>query len=322
MATPSPDEWHLDVLGRLEPGPAAATLALLDAAADADGVLPLSEHAWLHLRQGGDVAAYNILLWHGGTLAGYAHLDPTDRFEGSSGELVVHPEHRRHGHGRALVERLVALSSDGRLRLWAHGAHAGAARLAEGLGFDRTRVLWQMRRSLLAPLPPAALPDGVTVRTFVVGQDEQAWITVNNRAFAAHPDQSEWTLGDLQVRIEEDWFDPAGFFLAERDGRLIGFHWTKVHGGSHMHEHDGEPHSHDHDHVALGEVYVVGVDPTAQGTGLGPALTRLGLAHLRQRGLSQAMLFVDEVNTNAIRIYERLGFTRWDTDVLFRRRTP
>ncbi|HVE62856.1 MAG TPA: mycothiol synthase [Mycobacteriales bacterium] len=308
------------VLGRLEPAAVTAILDLLEAAAEADGVLPLSEHAWLHLRQGGDAAARNVLLWHDGSLVGYAHLDPTDTFEGSSGELVVHPDRRRHGHGRALLGCLVDLSPDSRLRLWAHGAHAGAERLAATMGFDKSRVLWQMRRSLLAPLPPAPLPDGVTVRAFVVGQDEAEWIAVNNRAFANHPDQSRWTLGDLQQRIEEDWFDSAGFFLAERDGRLVGFHWTKVHGGSPSHVHDGEPQS--HDHAALGEVYVVGVDPSAQGTGLGPALTRIGLAHLRQRGLAQAMLYVDEVNTNAIRVYERLGFTRWDTDVLFRRRTP
>ena len=322
MGMPGLGGHRIDALGRLEPAAAAETLALLEAAADADGVLPLSEHAWLHLRHGGDAAARNLLVWHDDVLAGYAHLDPTDHFEGSSGEVVVHPGHRRHGHGRALIERMIGLSPDGRLRLWAHGNHPGATQLAEGLGFDKTRVLWQMRRSLLAPLPAAPLPDGISVRTFVVGQDEPAWVEVNNRAFAAHPDQSEWTLDDLQARIEEDWFDPLGFFLAERDGQLVGFHWTKVHGGSHHHDHDGQPHTHEHDHPAIGEVYVVGVDPAAQGTGLGPALTRIGLSHLRQRGLSQAMLYVDEVNTNAIRVYERLGFTRWDTDVLFRRRTP
>ena len=317
----APADVRLEVLTRLDPHAVSATLSLLDRAAEADGAVPLSEHVWLHLRHGGDAAARNVLLWSGDELAGYAHLDPTDRFEGSSGELVVGPEHRRRGFGQRLVDQLVDLSPGGRLRLWSHGAHPAAERLAQRLGFERARALWQMRRSLLAPLPPAALPDDVTVRTFVVGQDEAAWLEVNNRAFAEHPDQSEWTLTDLAVREQEDWFDPAGFFLAERAGRLVGFHWTKVHGGAHRHDHDDATHSHSH-HDAIGEVYVVGVDPSAQRTGLGPALTRVGLTHLRQRGLSQAMLYVDESNTNAIRVYERLGFTRWDTDVSYRRASP
>ena len=311
---------QVEVRSRLDRPCIADVLALLEAAAEADGVMPLSEHAWLHLRHGGDTDARNVLVRRGGALAGYAHLDPTDRFEGSSGEVVVHPEHRAQGIGRALVEQLVDLSPDCRLRLWAHGTHPGAERLAAAMGFERSRVLCQLRRSLLAPLPPAPLPDGVTVRTFEVGRDEAAWIEVNNRAFAEHPDQSGWTVDDVRLREGEDWFDPAGFFLAERDGRIIGFHWTKVHGGSHVHEHDGSAHTHDHDHSEVGEVYVVGVDPSAQGSGLGPALTRIGLAHLRQRGLSQAMLYVDESNTNAIKVYERLGFTHWATDVSFRRR--
>lgn len=284
--------------------------ALVDAVTANDGVRPLSEHVMLHLRYGGDAPARNFLLRDGDTLIGYAHLDTTDAVEGASAELAVHPEQRGHGHGRELVEALVDdISGDRRLRLWSHGAHSGAVELARSMGFKRERVLWQMRRSLFAPVPNPEWPEGVTVRTFVVGQDEDAWLEVNNRAFAHHPDQGTWTMNDLQMREQEPWFDPAGFFLAELDAKLVGFHWTKVHGA---HEH-----GHDHAHEPIGEVYVVGVDPSMQGRRLGPALTLRGLQHLRSLGLSQVMLYVDEVNTNAIRTYERLGFAKWDVDVCF-----
>ena len=167
------------------------------------------------------------------------------------------------------------------------------------------------------------------MRTFAVGQDEDAWVSLNHRAFARHPEQGAWTRADLDMREREPWFDPDGFFLAERDGQLAGFHWTKIHGGN---AEPGQPDARTaeaaglagtrHGHEAIGEVYVVGVDPAERGTGLGRALTLIGLRYLRGRGLSQVMLYVDETNTAAIGLYESLGFTHWDTDVMFSRQAP
>ena len=297
----------------------ARVLALAQVAGDADGAYPLSEHVVLHIRHGGEAPAVHLLARDpDGGLAGYAHVDITDVVEGPSAELVVHPLRRRHGLGRALIAAAVGTAEEydprGRLRLWAHGDHPSASALALGMGFERARVLWQMRRSLYAPVPEPRLPAGVTIRAFRPGQDDQAWIRVNARAFANHPDQGRWTLRDLRVRMAEPWFDPNGFLLAvDEAGDLLGFHWTKVHGA---HRKDADPHPHD----PIGEVYVLGVDPSAAGRGLGTALTLAGLRHLRAEGLEQAMLYVDESNTTAIRLYTRLDFARWTTDVSYRRR--
>jgi mycothiol synthase len=298
------------VQGRISEPQTAGVLRLVAAATDEDSVSPLSEHVLLHLRHGGDPEARNLLLTDGGELAGYAHLDPTDPVEGPSGELVVHPAHRGHGLGLALTRALLAEAGPRPLRLWAHGDLPAAAALASAAGFERVRALWTMRRPLQAPLGTPELAEGITVRTFRVGHDEDAWIAINHRAFAGHPEQGAWTRADLDLREQEPWFDPDGFFLAEREGRLAGFHWTKVHGS-----HPGAP---AHGHEAIGEVYVVGVDPAEQGIGLGRALTLIGLRYLRSRGLPEVMLYVDEANTAAIRLYESLGFTQWDTDVMFR----
>jgi mycothiol synthase len=290
--------------------------ALIDAVTAVDRTPPLSDHVMLHLPGGGDADVRHLLVHVDGGLVGYAHLDVTDQVEGSSAELTVHPEHRNGGIGRSLAAELVQLTPDGRLRLWAHGMHPAAAKMAEAGGFKRSRVLWQMRRSLRSPVPSYRLPEGVTIRTFVVGQDEQAWTEVNNRAFAEHPDQGHWSPDEVLVREREAWFDPQGFFLAFRGERLVGFHWTKVHGG-HDHHDAEDVHDGHHPHDPLGEVYVVGVDPSEQGNGLGPALTLLGMHHLRDKGLASVMLYVDETNTNAIRVYERLGFARHSTDVCY-----
>jgi mycothiol synthase len=308
-------------LDRLNADQVAAVRKLVERATDADGVAPLSEHVLLHLEHGGDDRDANLLLHVDGAVAGYAHLDTTDPVSGPSAELVVDPDRRGVGLGAQLVTELSDLaaagSGDDRLRLWAHGQHAGAEKLAARFGFVRTRALWQMRRSLYAPIPVPSYPSDIVVRTFDLGRDEDAWLEVNRRAFVDLPDQGSWQRRDLEQREAEAWFDPAGFFLAERSDRLLAFHWTKVHGAPHTET--GPGHEHEHAHPPLGEVYVLGVDPDARGLGLGRSLTLTGLLHLRGRRLPSVMLYVDESNAAAIALYTGLGFTRWDTDVTYQR---
>jgi mycothiol synthase len=225
------------------------------------------------------------------------------------GELAVHPDVRRRGVGGRLVRALLDRVGGAPLRLWAHGEHPGAARLADRYGFRRVRTLWQLHRDLREPPGEPEFPADVRLRAFVVGRDEPEFLRVNNAAFAWHPEQGGWDLHQVKVREAEPWFDPAGFLLAvEADDpdRVLGFHWTKVHpdGGKH-----GGP---------IGEVYVLGVDPAAWGRRLGTALTVAGLRHLRDRGLVEVMLYVEADNTSAVRVYRRLGFTHWRADTAYR----
>jgi mycothiol synthase len=305
---------RIAVAGRIGGPQAEEILRLAAAATDQDNVSPLSEHVLLHLRYGGDPEARDLLLTDGGQLAGYAHLDQGDPAEGPSGELVIHPACRGRGLGRALTGALLAEAGPRPLRLWAHGDLPAAAALARATGFERVRALATMHRLLQAPLGTPSFAEGITIRTFRVGQDEDSWLAVNRKAFAHHPEQGGWTRADLDFREREPWFDPDGFFLAERGGALVGFHWTKVHGGYPGNAPDAR--------AAIGEVYVVGVDPGERGSGLGRALTLTGLRYLQARGLPAVMLYVEEANTPAVRLYESLGFTHRDTDVMFRHPKP
>ncbi|MGA5406958.1 mycothiol synthase [Streptomyces lavendulocolor] len=298
---------RIDTFDELTHEQAQDVLALLAEAARADGMQAVSEQGRLQLRGGRREGVSHLLLTVRGELVGYAQLEDTDPVEAPAAELVVHPSHRGRGHGRALGSALLAASGK-RLRVWAHGGKSAARHLSQVLGLTLFRELRQMRRPLAGPadVPEPVFPPGVTVRTFVPGQDDAAWLAVNAAAFAHHPEQGALTQRDLDDRKAEPWFDPKGFFLAVRepDGEIVGFHWTKVHAEE-----------------QLGEVYVVGVNPEAQGGGLGKALTSVGLRHLAAEGLPTAMLYVDADNTAAVRVYEGMGFTTHEVDLMYRSET-
>jgi mycothiol synthase len=308
---------RLECVAELQPDHSARVDAMARVAAHADGVPPLSDHALQHVRHGG-AGVSHLLAWVDGELAAYAHLDSSDSATGPQAELVVHPRFRAAGHGRALIRELQRKSPTGGLLLWAHGELPVARRLAEGMGFRRSRVLAQMRRIISGPIEPPELPAGMHVRRFVPGRDEEAFLAVNNAAFAGHPEQGGWTLADLDGRMREEWFDPSGLLLLYRADEpqgaegLQGFVWTKVHGAQ------SEGHAHD----PVGEIYVLGVAPTARRQGLGRALALLGLAHLAAEGLPEVMLYVDESNTAAVTLYLGLGFVRVGVDVLYETARP
>ena len=298
--------------GPLSAGSADAVRALADRAAAVDGVHPLSEQPLLWL-SATEAPVIHLCAAVGPDLVGYAQLDVGTQ-SSTKAELVVDPGHRRAGVGRALLTRALAETAvvPGRtLRVWAHGDLPAARRFAEDQGMAVVRELLQMRVDLTTrPQTAPVLPAGVTVRPFEPGRDEEAWRRVNSRAFAYHPEQGRMTSADLRARESEPWFDPEGFLLAERDQILLGSVWTKVHPAG---EHGAEP---------VGEIYVVGVDPDAQGLGLGRALTALGLDHLAARGLGAAILYTGAENTVAVHTYERAGFVRSAVDVMFGSDTP
>ncbi|MFD3652252.1 mycothiol synthase [Streptomyces sp. 24-1644] len=297
---PSPGR-EIQTLDALTPEQADAVLDLLAEATRNDGRQAVSEQGRLQLTGGHREGVRHFLLTADGILAGYAQLEDTDPVEAPAAELVVHPSHRGHGHGRALGAALLA-STGKRLRVWAHGGKSAARHLAQVLGLSLFRELRQLRRPLAGSvIAEPVLPPGVTIRTFVPGEDDAAWLDVNRAAFAHHPEQGSLTQRDLDDREGQPWFDPKGFFLAERDGELVGFHWTKVHAEE-----------------QLGEVYVVGIRPDAQGSGLGKALTAIGLRHLAAEGLPTAMLYVDADNPAALKVYERMGFVTHEVDLMYR----
>jgi mycothiol synthase len=310
----------------LTPGEQEQVRAVIEAATRADGVAPVGDQV---LRELPYARTRHLVAADGDAVVGYLNLTPGRDDADAMGELVVHPDVRRRGIATALL-RAAIKDAAGAVRFWAHGTLPAARAVADGLGLAVVRELMQMRRTL-RDVPELVVPEGVSIRTYQGTPDDAELLRVNNAAFAWHPEQGGWEQSDLDERRGESWFDPEGLFLAVDDdtGALLGFHWTKVHA----------------DEPGLGEVYVVGVDPAAQGRGLGRVLTVVGMQHLADRLTShnqaddtpgslrscppddtpgslrscppEVMLYVEADNAAAVKIYERLGFAVSSVDTAY-----
>ena len=299
---------HLNSLSKSQQD---GVITLFNAANQQDGTPPISEHIVLHLRHGGDKSDSHLIIEKENKIIGYAHIDATDLVAGPSVELVVHPEHRKSGYGKDLLNKAKEICGN-QMRLWAHGDLPAAQKLAEQNGFDRIRTVIQMRKDLS---DHHTHQHNFDIRTFLPGIDNDEWLALNNQVFKDHPEQGNWSIKDLETRLNESWFDPNGFFVAIEDGKMIGFTWTKIHGG-HSHKHENESEQHDHD--PIGEIYITAVSKT--GTGLGKVLTETALAYLKRSGLNSAMLYVDSDNQRALNLYKSLGFVESAQDVMYRLR--
>jgi mycothiol synthase len=291
----------IQVKRRIDAEDIAAVTELLAAASEADAHPALGEHAWLDLVQGGRDGFAGLVAWepeHPHPV-GYAQLSRGPDSGGAGDrlawalEIVVDPHHRVVGNTVAIdlvrgATELIAAEGGGHLHLWVSQPSPYHDRMAKAAGLSPGRVLYQMRRDL-----PAEEHAKIKTRSFVPGRDEPAWLEVNNRAFAWHPEQGGWTESTLKAREAQPWFDPHGFLLYEVADRLVGFCWTKVH---HAHS---EP---------VGEIYVVAVDPDFSSQGNGRQLTLAGLDYLAAREIGQAMLYVDATNKAAVKLYVDLGF--------------
>ena len=288
---------------------------LVAEATEFDGIAPVGEQV---LRELGHERTEHLLVTGSGPddgIVGYLNLNAPPDAGAAMAELVVHPRARRGGIGVAMGRAALAKTA-GQNRFWAHGTLEPARATASALGLVPVRELVQMRRSL-RDIPEPRIPARVRIRTYAGTADDAELLRVNNAAFADHPEQGGWTAVQLAERRSEPWFEPDGLFLAfgtfdaassDQEGPLLGFHWTKVHP----------------DQPGLGEVYVVGVDPSAQGRGLGQALTSIGVASLAERlagpksaGEPTVMLYVESDNVAAVGTYERLGFATYSVDTAY-----
>lgn len=297
---------HIEIITRLEEEQIEQLQGLIEAATRADGHEPIGEHKFLRLKHGDDLAL-GFLALEGETLAGYAHTltfgEGTERRV--SCELVVRPEKRRQGLGRRLLAKVLehAKTEDARaVNVWAYNDSPLSRDFAEEFGLTPWRRLMHMHRH---PGRPTFVPEpeGVSVRRFLRGVDEERLLVLNNRIFEGHPENGDWSMEDLETRLRQPWFRADDLLVLEIGGEMAGFCWLKVE------ERGGEGY--------VGEVYVIGTAPEYQGLGLGRFLLSQGLTHLHEKRVDAVVVYVDQSNARGVALYWSLDFHHHHVDVCY-----
>jgi mycothiol synthase len=284
---------------------ASAFFRVADAARDVDGYDPFNEQARLDVASGHRTPIVATVSSTDALWQPDAHVVGAAIVGGAELDLVIDPVFRGKGYGAVAASGLLP-HLHGPVTAWSHGDHPAARALAPRFGFEPVRTLLQLRLAPLGSLSEdggAGHGDGISIDAFRPGIDDAEWVSLNARVFAKHPEQGGITLDDLRAREAESWFEPGDFLVARGpDGRMVGYNWLKLEPG------DGN-----------GEVYVIGVDATGAGRGLGRRLMRAGLDRLSQRGRVSATLYVEADNEAAVHLYRSLGFADHTVDVQYRR---
>ncbi len=298
---------HVEVIARLEGERVDQLKALIAAAEAVDQHEPLGEHKFLHMKHGEDDLAIGFMAYEHERLVGYAHtlIYGSGDERRISCEIVVHPDFRRGGVGRALMDYIVRHSeTEGayKLDIWSYNDTEASRHFARSFRLQPSRRLLHMHRHS-GPPPVVAMPDGATIRAFRPGTDDEAVLTLNNQIFAGHPENGTWTLADFYARTSQPWFRPEDLLMLEVDGEMAGFCWAKV-------EERG-------DEGRVGEIYVIGTAPEFHGRGLGRYLLGEALRHLSGRDVQACAVYVDQTNERAVALYWSFEFHHHHADVLY-----
>jgi mycothiol synthase len=219
--------------------------------------------------------------------------------------VVVRPDVRRQGVGRALVEAAIEIERErGRpnVLMGTLPDDAVGEAFLRATGFGHHSTVWDLALPADAAVPAPAWPTGIVARPFSRAADLRAWAELHNTAFAHHPTPMQMDLVTLETAPADPAVDDLDTVLAAdaATGELVGFCSTfpdRI---------EGRP-------GPDAEIWAIGVAPERQGQGIGRQLLRWGVARLRGLGAAEVRLSVNGSNEGALGLYRREGFAPWRT---------
>ena len=228
--------------------------------------------------------------------------------------IVVRPDRRRRGIGRALVDAALDAERDrGRdaLILGVLPRDAAGKAFLGATGFTFHSTLWNLDLAPDAAPADPVWPAGHVARPFDRTRAVEPWITRFNAAFADHATPIQLDASFITAGLDDPAYADEDIELVEETatGELVGFCATV-------------PIRHDGVMEPAGEIWTIGVRPDRQGAGLGRQLLRWGARYLRAIGVPEVSLAVNGRNERALGLYESEGFVRSRTRERWARPVP
>lgn len=210
--------------------------------------------------------------------------------------LIVRPDARRRGVGRALADGLNAAlteTPDGALVLFPPHGNAGAEAFLRAIGFRYDHSSWRLVLDAGNRQARSELPNPMRLDRFRYAEIDE-YIDLINTAFLDHPTPLRVTREQIEHVHANDNFDPERIAVVRNEtGAMVGFCTVGL-------DTSTAP--------ATGSIRLLGVLPAYRGRGLGRWLLLWGIERLRSEGIEHIELSVDAQNANAMLLYRSAGF--------------
>lgn len=218
--------------------------------------------------------------------------------------LAVLPEFRHNGIAKKLLAKAIANLKEKGMTIasaWAQTDRLACVYLYESFGFKHVRSSSLMKRNLTDLSSRIEENKSERLREAQLENDEEIALInrLDNEAFKEHFNYRPLTLEETQyVMLDTPFYKYQKAWFAMLDNQPIGFVVAGIDEGLNREK-----------NAKYGWILNIGVLKPHRKKDVGTALMLRAMSHLKEEGMENALLYVDDQNpTHAIKLYEKVGF--------------